>query len=90
MQSFLDGPVAAIETTDHVVDLIRETRLSDPESWRRVMHAVPTAERKYVGDVHELLLQLRSEGDVKDGEKRRNAFVYNFRTGGCVYYDLGA
>lgn len=54
------------------------------------MHAVPTAERKYVGDVHELLLELRSEGKEGKADGGRNAFVYNFRTGGCVYYDLGA
>ncbi|KAF4636697.1 hypothetical protein G7Y89_g1387 [Cudoniella acicularis] len=49
VQSFLDGPIAAIETTDHVLELIRDTKLSDPDSWRKVTHAVPTAERRYIG-----------------------------------------
>jgi translation initiation factor 2-alpha kinase 4 len=31
VNSFLDGPIAAIETTDHVMDMLQETRLSDPE-----------------------------------------------------------
>lgn len=86
VQSFLDGPIAAIETTDHVMDFIRETRLSDPESWRKVTHAVPTAERKYIGEIHDLMMKLaQQKKDIT-----RNAFVYNFRTGTCFYYDLGA
>lgn len=31
VNSFLDGPIAAIETTDNVIELLRSTRLSDPE-----------------------------------------------------------
>ena len=84
VQSFLDGPIAAIETTDHVLDLIRQTRLSDPDSWRKVAQSVTTSERKYVGEIHELISQLAQEN--KDAT--RNAFVYNFRTGTCIYYDL--
>jgi len=86
VQSFLDGPIAAIETTDHVLDLIRDTRLSDPETWRKVMHAVPTTERRYIGEIHELMEDLA----LKNKGVTRNAFVYNFRTGTCVYYDMGA
>lgn len=86
VQSFLDGPIAAIETTDHVMELIRETRLSDPETWRKVTHSVPTAERRYIGEIHELM----QEFAAKNRGVTRNAFVYNFRTGMCVYYDLGA
>jgi translation initiation factor 2-alpha kinase 4 len=86
VQSFLDGPIAAIETTDHVMELIRETKLSDPESWRKVTHAVPTAERRYMGEIHDLMNNLAHQNK----EITRNAFVYNFRTGTCIYYDLGA
>lgn len=86
VQSFLDGPVAAVETTDIVLEKIRETKLSDPESWRRVMQSVGTGERRYIGEIHELMGELRAKNDGIT----RNAFVYNFRTGTCVYYDLGA
>lgn len=86
VQSFLDGPVAAIETTDHVMDLLRETRLSDPESWRKAMHAVPTVERKYMGEILDLMTALSQQNK----EITRNSFIYNFRTGMCIYYDLGA
>jgi translation initiation factor 2-alpha kinase 4 len=86
VNSFLDGPIAAIETTDHVMDLLRETRLSDPESWKKVTHAVPTAERRYLGEVHDLMKLLSHQNK----DITRSAFVYNFRTGTCIYYDLGA
>lgn len=86
VQTFLDGPIAAIETTDQVMEMIRETRLSDPDSWRKLTHAVPTADRKYIGELHDLLESLAKGGK----DKTRNAFVYNFRTGMIVYYDLGA
>ncbi|KAJ8068821.1 hypothetical protein OCU04_002513 [Sclerotinia nivalis] len=86
VQSFLDGPIAAIETTDHVMDLIRETKLSDPDSWRKVTHSVPTAERRYIGEIHDLMSTLA----FQNKDITRNAFVYNFRTGTCIYYDLGA
>ncbi|KAK4127619.1 Serine/threonine-protein kinase [Parathielavia appendiculata] len=92
VQSFLEGPIAAIETSDAVMDLIRGTSLSDPESWRRVEHSVGTAEKKYVREIHDMLKQWRWEWEAKkekDGSGS-NAFVYNFRTGTCVYYDLGA
>ncbi|RFU35895.1 hypothetical protein B7463_g467, partial [Scytalidium lignicola] len=86
VQSFLDGPIAAIETTDHVMGLIRETKLSDPESWRKVTHSVPTAERRYIGEIHDLMNGLA----FQNKDVTRNAFIYNFRTGTCIYYDLGA
>lgn len=86
VHEFLDGPIAAIETTDQVMELIRATKLSDPESWRSVMHAVPTAERRYIGEIHDLMMALASQNK----DVTRNAFVYNFRTGKCIYYDLGA
>jgi translation initiation factor 2-alpha kinase 4 len=86
VHEFLDGPIAAIETTDQVMEMIRGTRLSDPESWRQVTHAVPTAERRYLGEVHDLMNTLANQNkDIS-----RSAFVYNFRTGKCIYYDLGA
>ncbi|CAG8962148.1 hypothetical protein HYFRA_00005194 [Hymenoscyphus fraxineus] len=96
VHTFLDGPIAAIETTDQVMEMVRETRLSDPDSWRKVMHAVPTADRKYIGELHDLMGELKrsyvDNGGAGAGGKGvcRSAFVYNFRTGFCVYYDLGA
>ncbi|KAI9677478.1 MAG: hypothetical protein M1817_006432 [Caeruleum heppii] len=85
VHSFLDGPVAAIEVKDDVLDAIRDTSLGDPDSWRRVIRSVPAADGKYLSQVHELMCDLARE--MKG--VTRNSFIYNFRTGACVYYDLG-
>lgn len=87
VRSFLDGPILAVETTDQVMDLIRDTSVSEPESWRKVEHAVTTSEKKYVRELHEQLDAWRRAYEKKDGP--RHSFIYNFRTGNCMYYDLG-
>ncbi|KAG8158764.1 hypothetical protein KVR01_011207 [Diaporthe batatas] len=81
VQGFLGGPVAAIETTDGVLGAIRGTSLSEPDTWRRL--DVTNAEKKYVREVQDMLLEFRDAG-------LKHAFVYNFRTGSCIYYDLAA
>lgn len=89
MESYLEGPILAVETSgDHVMELIHETKLSDPETWRRVEHAVATSEKKYVKDMHDQLDTWRHKHERKGGS--RHSFVYNFRTGYCLYYDLAA
>ncbi|KAF9776613.1 hypothetical protein IL306_005159 [Fusarium sp. DS 682] len=88
VQSFLDGPILAIETTDQVMDLIRGTCLSEVEGWRQVEQSVTNTEKKYIREIHDQLGDLRYKYQKKnDG---RHAFLYNFRSGNCVYYDLGA
>ncbi|KAK2787365.1 hypothetical protein FQN52_007269 [Onygenales sp. PD_12] len=88
----LDGPIVAIDTRDDLLEALRETRLSDPDSWRTVIQNAPLTERKYMGQVHEMLSDLANESrDPQDSggkEKYRNAFIYNYRTGSCIYYDL--
>jgi translation initiation factor 2-alpha kinase 4 len=94
LASFHNAPIAAIETKDEVMSLIRETRLSDPDGWRKAIQSLPLAERKYLQDVHDLLLgyatkwkEVSADGEGRSGEGGK-AFVYNFRTGGCLLYDL--
>jgi translation initiation factor 2-alpha kinase 4 len=94
LASFQSAPIAAIETKDEVMNSIRETRLSDPDSWRKAIQSLPIAERKYLQELHDLLLgyaahwkKVIDESLVKSGEGGK-AFVYNFRTGGCLLYDL--
>ncbi|PHH83399.1 hypothetical protein CDD82_1333 [Ophiocordyceps australis] len=86
-RAFLAGPILAVETTDNVMELMRGARVSEPESWRRVEQQVTTLERNYVRDVHRQLEQWRW-AHVKDGGPR-HSFIYNFRTGTCLYYDVG-
>ncbi|KAG5952819.1 hypothetical protein E4U53_007874 [Claviceps sorghi] len=88
VRSFLEGPILAIETTDQVIELVRETSLSDHESWKRAEHAVTMNEKKYVRELHAQLDTWRSSYESKS--KSKHAFIYNFRTGTCVYYDLSA
>lgn len=88
MRSFLDGPILAMETTDQVIELIQETKLSDHESWKKVEHSVTMVEKKYVREVHVELDTWRSKYERKNGSQ--HSFLYNFRTGTCVYYDLSA
>jgi len=99
LQSFLEGPIAAIETSDAVMDMIRQTSLSDPESWRKVEHNVGTSEKKYVREIHDILKGWRWEWEEamknpksgkggNGGQGSEHAFVYNFRTMKCIYYDL--
>jgi translation initiation factor 2-alpha kinase 4 len=89
VQSFLEGPIAAIETSDVVIDMIsRSTTMSDPESWRRVEQNVGISEKRYVSEIHDMFQQWRWTWEDKNGPP--HAFVYNFRTGKCIYYDLEA
>lgn len=91
VENALNGPIAAIDTQDDVLEAIRDTRLSDPDSWRTVIQSAPPTERKYLGQVQELLTDLANENRARrDGtDGCSNAFIYNFRTGSCLYYDLG-
>ncbi|KAH5362151.1 non-specific serine/threonine protein kinase [Parastagonospora nodorum] len=94
LSSFNSAPIAAIETKEEVMNLIRETRLSDPDSWRQAIQKMPIAERKYLQELHDLLLGYRARWNEMQNEEGRGsgeggkAFVYNFRTGGCLLYDL--
>ncbi|KAJ0323998.1 hypothetical protein Brms1b_001245 [Colletotrichum noveboracense] len=88
VHSFLDGPILAVETTDQVMDMIRETCLSDAESWRKLEHSVTTAEKKYVREIHAEMVKSKAAWEMRNAS--RHSFIYNFRTGNCIYYDLGA
>lgn len=91
VEKAVNGPIVAIDTRDDILDAVRDTRLCDPDSWRTVIQNAPLTERKYLGQVHELLHDLANEYRLpREGkESYNNAFIYNFRTGSCVYYDLG-
>ncbi|MCJ1351292.1 MAG: hypothetical protein MMC33_001276 [Icmadophila ericetorum] len=96
VHSFLDGPIIAIETKDEIFESLRDTRISDPDSWRKVIQNAPVAERGYLGELHSTLLDLMPVGGeeilkgIASGKgMAKNAFIYNFRTRGCMFYDLG-
>ncbi|KAI9714893.1 MAG: hypothetical protein M1820_000182 [Bogoriella megaspora] len=90
VQLYHDNPILAIETKDEYMDLVRETRLSEPDSWRKAVQAVPVADRAYLQQVHDLLGQYaRTWREAGAGTEGRKVFVYNFRSGGILDYDLG-
>ncbi|KAF2095292.1 kinase-like protein [Rhizodiscina lignyota] len=97
--SYSNAPIVAVETRDENLERIRATRLSDAESWRKAIQVAPLNERQYLGQVQDMLetyAKTRREGggvdgaDVEEegGEGGRVVFVYNFRTGACMMYDL--
>ncbi|OTB05744.1 hypothetical protein M426DRAFT_319421 [Hypoxylon sp. CI-4A] len=104
LQTFLSGPIAAVETSDVVLDLIQDTALSEAETWRRAEQSVDKNERRYFREIHDMLLAWRSDWEEKNNNSNNNkeaaaataaaasrhAFVYNFRTTKCICYDLGA
>jgi translation initiation factor 2-alpha kinase 4 len=90
IDTWKSAPIIAIEGRENIVDMIRdETRLSDPDSWRKLIQSMPLAERQYLGQVHELLLEMRKKWEGQEEGAGREACLYNFRTANCVYYDVG-
>lgn len=97
--SYANAPVLAVETRDEILDKMRETRLGDPDTWRKLIQSAPLTERQYLSQLLEVLEgwskawkasangELADDGD--EAEKSRVAFLYNFRSGACILYDLG-
>nr|OQO18636.1 hypothetical protein B0A51_14368 [Rachicladosporium sp. CCFEE 5018] len=90
LDSWKEAPILAVETRDDVLDLIRDTRLSDAESWRKAVQAVTLNERQYLQQVQETLASWRKKWSEDEDGASREACVFNFRSGACVYYDLGS
>lgn len=85
VNGFLDSPILAIEVKDDIFERIRETRLSDTESWKRFIQNTPADDRAYLKEVQKCLQDMATERP-----EIRSVFVYNFRGGkSCIYYDLG-
>ncbi|KAL8948872.1 MAG: hypothetical protein Q9222_004976 [Ikaeria aurantiellina] len=87
MHGLTDGNVRviAVETKEDIFEGIRETRLGDADSWKKFIQHAPAGDRAYLQDLQELL----KEEAAKAKAGYRSAFLYNFRTGGCIWYDLG-
>jgi translation initiation factor 2-alpha kinase 4 len=84
-QRCADSPIVAIETKDEVFEGINDTRLSDPDSWKRFIQNAAPGERQYLGQLQTMLKGMARESAGGNG----NAIVYNFRTKACVLYYLG-
>lgn len=86
LDQWKDAPILAVETRDDVLELLRETRLGDAESWRRMVQSAQLNERQYLQQVQDILSSWRKKWMENDGP--REACLFNFRTGHCVYYDV--
>lgn len=85
LQRCADSPIVAIETKDEVFDGIIDTRLSDPESWKKFIQNAAPGERQYLGQLQTMLKGMARE--TTGGNC--NAIIYNFRTKACFSYYLG-
>lgn len=88
LADYTNAPIAAVETRDDILDMIRGVPLSDGEGWRRVAQSVPGGERQYIQQMQGLLEKFKGEWEEEGAGKCRMAFVYNWRTGHIVLYDL--
>ena len=77
-----DAPTIAIDTSEDVLQWMRNTRLADEGSWRTLKQSAPLQERAYLEEVQGLLQEQAGQG-------RKGAFVYNYKTKSCIYYDFG-
>lgn len=77
--------VAAIETKDEFLEMLKTTRLNDADTWKRFIQSGPPSDRQYLVQVHQLLKDMAKE--AKPGAT--HVFIYNFRTKNCITYDLG-
>lgn len=88
LRIYADGPIACVETRDEIVEMIRQTKLSDTEGWRRVAQDANLSERQYVQEVWDLLKEFKLQyADPATGQGR-NCFLFNFRSGMMIMYDL--
>lgn len=74
--------VLAIDTDDETLQKIRNSRLTDVESWRSIRHSVALNDRGYMQEVQEQLQEWANAGE-------EGAFLYNYKTKACIFYDLG-
>ncbi|KAK4540946.1 hypothetical protein LTR36_008454 [Oleoguttula mirabilis] len=88
LDEWKEASILAVETRDDVLESIRETRLGDAESWRKAVQSAQLNERQYLQQVQDILGAWRKKW--AEGEGEREACVFNFRTGHCIYYDLGS
>lgn len=78
-----EAPIIAVELKDDVFESLRDTRISDAESWKRVSQSAEPGSRRYIGEIYDLLTSKAS-----DAKGSRSAFLYNFRSEACIFYDL--
>ncbi|PWW78121.1 Serine/threonine-protein kinase [Tuber magnatum] len=77
-----DAPIAAIDVRDDILHAIKHASLHDQEAWRKIAQGAPAVDRKYISQVQDLL------ADLKENSRANGCLVYNYRTGGTIFYHL--
>ena len=89
LSSLQHTPIVAIETTSSdIFDAISGTRLSEADSWKRFIQNAPPGERKYLGQLQQVLKELADEQQLAGSGGNGMAIVYHFRTKACLAYSL--
>lgn len=88
IESMTNGPILGVETSDAVLTLIQSTPLSNVDGWKKVEQAAGAGEKKYVRQIYDELSEWRESEEEEKGPK--HSFIYNFRTGRIIYYDVGS
>jgi eukaryotic translation initiation factor 2-alpha kinase 4 len=78
--------IVAVELSDNIFEAVaHSTKLSDPESWRKVREMADAAERSYVVQVQNQLEEMR-DAAASGGY----AGLFHFKSGATALYDLEA
>ena len=87
MQNCAEFPILAIETKEDTFENLAETRLSDPDSWKKFIQSAVPGDRLYLSELQNLLKEMAEESSQEGGAS--NVILYNFRRKGCIAYRLG-
>jgi len=79
--TFLRCPIAAVDLREDVLEMMKLTPFHDAEAWKRLIQGAPAPDRRYIQEVQELITEISNQGE-------KTCVIYNFRTGGCVFYYL--
>ena len=83
-----DGSVRfiAVDIKDEqLFEGIGDTRLSDPDSWKKLIQGTNADDRPYLQQIYDGLKQTAR----KAVPGFRNVFLYNIRNSSSMWYDLG-
>lgn len=86
VEAMANGPILGVETSDGALTLIQSTPLSTVDGWKKLEQAAGSGGKGYVRQIHDELSGWKLELDAE--KRQRHCFIYNFRTGKIIYYDL--
>ncbi len=82
-QGYPNATIAVVSLREDIFEGIRNTSLSDAESWSKLAHNAPATDREYINGVRELMTDI-----TKKANGVTDSFIYNSQSGSCMHYDL--